>query len=139
MVSCSRDAVAASLDDDDAIASLFPDTRVKSVGDGVRETRTPAPVGSRDVRFVWRTQPDGNLAFEKVCDGNIWRSLEGEVRLESVDAGTTRVRLRLEGRTRTLVPELTIRAPLRAQIQEMSAALQSRIERAYTGGQGEDA
>ena len=137
MVSRSRDAVAALLDDDDAIASLFPDTKVESVGDGVRETRTPAPVGSREVRFVWRTQPDGNLAFEKVCDGNVWRSLQGEVRLESVDAGTTRVRLHLEGRTRILVPELTIRAPLRAQIREMSAALQSRIERVYTAREGE--
>ncbi len=122
-----RATVAARLDDDAAIASLIPNTSVESKGAGVRETRTPAPVGSRDVRFVFMTRPDGNIRFEKICDGNIWRALDGEVRFEEVNAGATRVRLRLEGRTRALVPELTIRAPLREQVQQMAQALRELL------------
>jgi hypothetical protein len=38
------------------------------------------------------------------------------------------VLLRMEGRTRTLVPELTIRGPLRDQIEQMTKALRMRLE-----------
>ena len=129
-VARARAEVAAALDDDDAIASLFPDTVVESKGGGVRETRTPAPVGSRAVRFVFTTRPNGNLDFEKICDGNIWRSLEGEISLVEEASDRTRIALLMTGRTRALVPELTIRGPLRAQLEQMARALRERLERA---------
>ena len=121
--------VAALLDDDATIASLLPGTTVTPRPDGTRETRTAAPLGqSRDVRFLFTRHAEG-LRFEKICDGNIWRSLDGEVRLGNLETGRTRVQLRLQGRTRTFVPELTIRGPMRDQIDRMTRALRARLER----------
>ena len=121
--------VAALLDDDATLESLLPGTTVTSRADGTRETRTASPLGqSRDVRFRFTRHAQG-LCFEKICDGNIWRSLDGEVRLENLGAGLTRVQLRMQGRTRTLVPELTIRGPMRDRIDQMTRALRVRLER----------
>ncbi len=130
LVGRSRDEVARSLDRDETFAALFPDTSVRSLGEHARETQTPypGPGRARDIRFVFRTASDGNVRFEKICDGNIWRSLEGEVRLEPVDDRMTRVVLTMEGRTRAFVPELTIRAPMREQIGQMAKALRSILE-----------
>ena len=127
-----RSLIAARLDDDQAFASLFPKTTVVKTGERVRETCTPFTVlgQEREIRFVFETLPDGNVRFAKICDGNVWRSLEGEVWLDEKDSQTTRVCLRMEGRTRTLVPELTIRGPLREQIGQMAAALRKRLEAA---------
>ena len=131
-VSSPRDRVASVFDDDATYGALFPDTRVVLSRAGVRETVTEySALGARrDIRFVFRTRPDGNLGFEKVCDGNIWRSLEGEVLLQPSGAGRTRVVLRMEGRTRAFVPELAIRGPMKDQLEQMADALRARIERA---------
>jgi len=125
-----REEVVESLDRDDTFAALFPDTRVRSLGPHERETLTPypGPGRARDIRFVFHSGTDGNVHFEKVCDGNIWRSLEGEVRIEGVDERMTRVVLTMEGRTRAFVPELTIRAPMREQIGQMAKALRTILE-----------
>ncbi|MBW2280641.1 MAG: hypothetical protein JRG76_00110 [Deltaproteobacteria bacterium] len=130
VVGRSRDDVVDSLDRDDTFAALFPDTSVHSLGEHSRETRTPypGPGRARDIRFVFQTASDGNVRFEKICDGNIWRSLEGEVRAERVDDRMTRVVLTMEGRTRAFVPELTIRAPMREQIVQMAKSLRSLLE-----------
>ena len=124
-----RDEVVADLDDDATFGSLFPDTRVVSLGPGVHETRTPftALGQTRDIRFVFETRPDGNLRFHKICDGNVWRSLDGEISLDAKDARTTRVVLRMDGRTRAFVPEFTIRGPMRDQIEQMARALRKRL------------
>ena len=128
-VARARAEVVALLDDDATIESLLPGTTITSHGDGSRETRTPSPLGgARDIRFLFRREPRDRLCFEKICDGNIWRSLDGEVRLEELGTDRTRVLLRMEGRTRTLVPELTIHGPLRAQIEQMTKALRMRLE-----------
>ena len=74
------------------------------------------------------TLPDGSLRFEKVCDGNVWRFLEGKIELED-DAGTTTVRISMEGQTRSFVPEITIRVPMREQIDQMAKALRAQLER----------
>ena len=126
----SRSAIAARLDDDETFASLFPKTTVVRTGERVRETCTPftALGQEREIRFVFETLPDGNVRFAKICDGNVWRSLEGEVRLDEKPGQTTRVCLRMEGRTRTFVPELTIRGPMREQIGLMAGALRKRLE-----------
>ncbi len=125
-----REEVVADLDDDRTFAAFFPDTRVTRKSERVRETSTPfqALGQSRDIRFVFETLPDGNVRFEKICDGNVWRSLEGEVKLEARPQGGTRVVLRMDGRTRTFVPEMTIRGPMRAQIEQMTCALRARLE-----------
>ena len=75
VIARSRDEVAADLSDDATFSSLFPDTRVVSLGPGVRETQTPfSALGqARHIRFVFKTRPDGNLRFNKVCDGNVWQ------------------------------------------------------------------
>ena len=67
------------------------------------------------------------MEFEKVCDGNVWRELKG--RLSFRERGEqTRVRLSLDGRTKPLVPEFTIKGTMRDQIEEMAAALRERLE-----------
>ena len=123
-----REELVGAFDDDAIYESLFPDTRVTSGGQGVRETRTPyAALGqSRELRLLFRTLPDGNVSFEKICDGNVWRSLEGELRLEP-RGDRTRVVLRMEGRTRALVPELAIRGPLRQQLEQMAESLRKQL------------
>jgi carbon monoxide dehydrogenase subunit G len=126
-----RDSVAPLLDDDETFTSLFPETRIVSRTANRRETVTPyrALGQSRDIRFVFETVSEG-LRFEKVCDGNVWRSLRGEVRLEKEGKRSTRVVIRMEGQTRAFVPELAIRAPMRQQIEEMARSLRSRMEKA---------
>ena len=125
-----RKQVVADLNDDRTFAAFFPDTRLTRKSECVRETSTPfrALGQSRDIRFVFETLPDGNVRFEKICDGNVWRSLEGEVKLEERDKERTRVVLRMDGRTRTFVPEMTIRGPMREQIEQMTRALRTRLE-----------
>jgi hypothetical protein len=132
LVAQPRDRVAGVFDDDATYCALFPDTRVVASRAGVRETLTAftALGARRDIRFVFRTQPDGNLRFEKVCDGNVWRSLEGEVLLQPSGPDRTRVVLRMEGRTRAFVPELAIRGPMKEQLEQMASALRDRIETA---------
>ncbi len=130
VVGRGRVDVVRTLDRDETFAALFPDTTVHSLGAHQRETHTPypGPGRARDIRFVFRTREDGNVHFEKICDGNIWRSLEGEVRAEVVDERMTRIVLSMEGRTRAFVPELTIRAPMREQISQMAKALRAILE-----------
>ena len=125
-----RDEVVVDLDDNRTFAAFFPDTTVTRKSERVRETSTPfrALGQSRAIRFVFETLPDGNVRFEKICDGNVWRSLEGEVKLEGRPQGDTRVVLRMHGRTRTFVPEMTIRGPMRDQIEQMTSALRARLE-----------
>ena len=126
-----RDDLVGVLDDDATFEAIMPDTRiVKREGD-VRHTETPFSAMGRtgEVRFVFTTLVDGNLRFQKICDGNVWRTLEGEVTLEE-DGPFTRVILRMEGRTRSLIPELAIRGPMREQIDQMASALRARLESA---------
>ncbi len=59
----------------------------------------------------------------------MWRSLDGEIRLTPVNDSTTRVQVAMEGTTRALVPEFTIRAPMQSQLQQMTRALRERLER----------
>jgi carbon monoxide dehydrogenase subunit G len=130
LVERSREEIAARLDDDESFAALFPDTSVERIDESTRETRTPypGPGKARDIRFIFRTRPDGDVDFEKVCDGNVWRSLVGQVKLEALDEEMTQVILRMEGRTRAFVPEITIRIPMREQIDQMAKALRARLE-----------
>ncbi len=120
------------LESDETITSLFPDTQIVSNAGGVRETRTRVSAlgAETTVRFKFRNRPDGGLRFEKICDGRIWRSLEGNISLVAVNAETTRVQIALDGSTRALVPEFTIKAPMKEQLEQMTRALRARMEQA---------
>ena len=130
-VARARDEVARVIDSDETIAALIPNTRVMNRSGGRRETLKKVALAGveRELRFVFETRPDGNLRFSKICDGRIWRSLEGEIRFED-QGGRTRVRLSMDGRTKALVPELAISGPMRSQLDEMVEALRKRIDAA---------
>ncbi len=130
VISRPRKHLLPALDEDATFTSLFPRTRIVSHQGSRRETSTPftAMGQSRELRFVFELDPKGVLRFRKICDGNVWRSLQGEVRLESQGDDSTRVVLQMEGQTRSFVPEVTIRLPMRKQIDEMAQALRVRLE-----------
>jgi carbon monoxide dehydrogenase subunit G len=131
VVERERDEIVGAFDDDATFEAILPDTRiVKREGD-VRHTVTSYSALGRsgEARFIFTTLVDGNVRFEKICDGNVWRSLQGEVTLDE-DGPFTRVVLRMEGRTKSLVPEVAIRGPMRDQIEQMASALRRRLENA---------
>jgi carbon monoxide dehydrogenase subunit G len=123
--------LAQVLASDATVTQLFPDTEIVSSNGGTRETKTRVSALGVEttVRFVFRSAADGGLRFEKICDGRIWRSLVGAVQLLPVNEATTRVRVEMEGTTKALVPEFTIRAPMKEQLQQMTRSLRDRLER----------
>jgi pimeloyl-ACP methyl ester carboxylesterase len=130
-VRCSRDAAVAAVAREETLLELFPDTKTEVVSrEGHRTTlrshyRALGQAGTATFHFHF--EPGGDVRFEKVCDGRVWRRLEGRVAFEARGA-CTRVRIEMEGRTRPLVPELAIRGPLRDQIEKMAGALRERLE-----------
>ena len=125
-----RDEVVAAVGNDDTLIGLFPEqaTEIVSSRDNRRTTVTRYQALGREgeATFHFCFEPDGNITFEKVCDGRIWRQLTGSVILEARGQGT-RVRLELDGSTKTLVPEFTVRGQMHDQLEEMSQALRKRI------------
>ena len=88
------------------------------------------------MRFKFKSRPDGGLRFEKICDGRVRRSLEGNISLAAVNPETTRVLIALDGSARALVPEFTIKARMKEQLQQMTRALRARpskCSRAFRG------
>jgi carbon monoxide dehydrogenase subunit G len=129
-----RDDAVAAVASDEALVGLFPGTETEIV-----ETRGPRRTARSRYRALGREgeatfhftfQPDGSVAFEKVCDGHVWRRLDGSLRFEACGKGATLVRIEMEGRTKALVPEFTIKGPMQEQIEQMADALRRRIERA---------
>ncbi len=125
-----RDEVLEALWRDDTLTELFPDaeTEVVESRSDRKTTRTHYRALGREgvATFHFDRLPDGNLAFEKVCDGKVWRELYGELSVEE-RRGRTRIHLTMEGRTRPLVPELAIRGPLKEQLEAMARALEERF------------
>jgi len=125
-----REEAAALLADDGVLADLFPDTETEIVArKGARRTIEShyTALGREGVAtFHFDFQPNGDVRFEKVCDGRIWRELAGSVTLTERKA-KTRVRIELEGRTKALVPEFTIRGPMQDQLEQMAKALKKRL------------
>lgn len=125
-----RAEAAQLLADDAVLGDLFPDTQTEIVArKGSRKTIEShyTALGREGVAtFHFDFQPSGDVRFEKVCDGRIWRELQGSVTLvERKDK--TRVRIELEGRTKALVPEFTIRGPMQDQLEQMAKALRRRL------------
>jgi hypothetical protein len=116
---------------DETLQGLFPDTRTEIVErKGNRRTARShytalGRAGTATFHFTFRE--DGDVEFEKVCDGNVWRELKGTLCFQAQGA-RTRVRISMEGRTKALVPEFTIKGAMRDQIEQMAGALRQRLE-----------
>jgi hypothetical protein len=116
---------------DETLLGLFPDTKTEIVSAKGRRrtTRTAYTALGREgtATFHFDFRKDGDVDFEKVCDGNVWRELKGTLSFEERSGGT-RVRIAMEGRTRSLVPEFTIKGAMRDQIEQMARVLRERLE-----------
>ena len=128
----SRDDVVELLCRDETLLGLLPQgdtTIVESDGDHrTTETRYRALGREGIVTFRFTFQLDGSVRFEKVCDGNVWRKLEGLVSAEEIDDTSCEVRIELRGVTQALIPEFSIKAPLEQQIREMKTALEEMLK-----------
>jgi hypothetical protein len=128
----AREAAAAIASRDETLVSLFPDAETEIVErDGNRRTACShyTALGRQGTAtFHFTTLEDGDVEFEKVCDGNVWRELKGRVSFRA-RGDRTRVRLSLDGSTKSLVPEFTIKGTMRDQIEEMAGALRETLER----------
>jgi len=129
-VSQPREKVIEVLEEDETLTGLFPDTDTRVVDrDGDRKTtvsRYRALGREGEATFHFTFLVDGNVRFEKLCDGNVWRSLRGTLTFEERGKGT-RISIELDGRTKTLVPEFAIKGPMEEQIDQMMTALEQRI------------
>jgi hypothetical protein len=118
---------------DETIVSLFDDAKTEIVEreDDRRTTQTHYNALGREgvATFHFHFLPDGRISFEKVCDGKVWQELSGNVSFERRGSGT-QVTLKMVGRTKALVPEFAIRAPMRDQIAQMASSLRACIEAA---------
>jgi hypothetical protein len=125
-----RAEAVALLADEGVLTDLFPDSTTEIVArKGQRKTIEShyTALGREGVAtFHFDYEADGDVSFEKVCDGRIWRELRGVVTLTERKQ-KTRVRIELEGRTKALVPEFTIRGPMQDQLDQMAKALRKRF------------
>jgi len=126
-----RDEVVAVIAQDETLVGLFPesDTQIVAGGADRKTTRTRYRALGREgtATFHFDFLMDGNVRFEKVCDGKVWRELRGEVSLEERGDGT-RVRIEMDGRTKAFVPEFTIKGPMQEQVEELARALRERLQ-----------
>jgi hypothetical protein len=126
-----RDAAAELAAREETLPALFPHAKTEVVARrGDRTTlrahyRALGREGTATFHFDFLS--DGGVRFEKVCDGRVWRELRGAVSFEKRGRGT-RVRIELNGRTKTLVPELAIRSAMQEQMDEMALALREILE-----------
>ena len=130
-VGCARKLAVETAARDDTLTHLFPDTRTEIVeskpGRKTAVSHYTALGQAGTATFHFEYDDDGNLRFEKVCDGNVWRELSGTLRFEERRRGT-RVHIAMEGRTKSLVPEFTIKGPMRDQLEQMATALREQLE-----------
>jgi len=126
----SRDDAVARLCNDETLLRLLPgDTQIVASDGDRRTTRTSySALGQSGVAtFHFTYLMDGNVHFEKVCDGKVWKKLEGRVDVEEDGAGS-RVHVEMDGRTKTFVPEIAIKIPFEEQMQTMLDALKELLE-----------
>ena len=117
--------------DDEALVGLFPETRteiVESRGDRRTLRSHYEALGQQGTAtFHFDFVPGDDIHFEKVCDGRVWRELRGRVSFEAKGKGT-RVKVSMDGRTKPLVPEFTIKGAMQDQLDQMARALKQRLE-----------
>ena len=122
-----RDDVVDRLCRDETLLDLLTrgDTRIVERAGDRRTTRTSYM--GRQLTFHFTFLMDGNVRFEKVCDGNVWRELKGYVGVEELPGDRCEVSIELSGRTRSPIPEFTIKAPMEDQMRDMSEALEAAL------------
>ena len=126
-----RDDVVQHLCRDETLLALLPegDTEIVERDGDRRTTRTRyTALGVEGVvtfHFVFLL--DGNVSLEKVCDGRVWRELKGSVDVTEIDDASCEVTIELSGRTKSLVPEFTIKGPMEDQIRNMTEALEDLL------------
>jgi hypothetical protein len=115
---------------DDTLLTLFPETRTEIVeSSGERRTLRShytalGQPGTATFHFTY--VPEQEVRFEKVCDGRVWRELTGSVSFRR-RGERTRVRIAMDGRTKPLVPEFTIKGAMKDQLDQMARALRQRL------------
>jgi len=127
------DAAYRSVARDETLVTLFPETKTEIVAsEGERRTLRShyTALGQPGVAtFHFTFVPEGEVRFEKVCDGRVWRKLTGNVSFRRRGKkDVTRVRIEMDGRTKPLVPEFTIRSAMKDQLEQMASALRERLE-----------
>jgi len=126
-----REKVIELIEKDETLTGLFPDTETRVVDrSGDRKTtvsRYRALGREGEATFHFTFLVDGNVRFEKVCDGKVWRSLRGTLSFEERGKGT-RICIEMDGKTKTLVPEFTIKGPMQEQLDQMVTALKQHIK-----------
>jgi hypothetical protein len=126
-----KDFAAEVIGREETLSALFPEAKTEIVKRrGNRRTlRTHYRALGRDgtATFHFDLLPEGGVRFEKVCDGRVWRELTGSVSVAD-RAGGTRICVVLDGRTKSFVPEFTIRGPMQEQLDQMAVALRELLE-----------
>jgi hypothetical protein len=116
---------------DETLLELFPDTKTEIVASqGERRTLRShyTALGQQGTAtFHFTFLPEEAVRFEKVCDGRVWSELTGSVSFRS-RGRRTRVRIEMDGRTKTFVPEFTIKGAMQDQLDQMARALRERLE-----------
>jgi hypothetical protein len=132
-VGCSCEEAAAAIASDDALLAMFPEGKVelkeKRANRRTLVTHYSALGQTGTATFHFEYAGDGAVRFSKVCDGNVWKRLEGSVRFEP-KGKKTRVCIEAEGTTRALVPEFAIRGPMNDTIARMADSLHKRLAKA---------
>ena len=129
-VECDPDAARRVCTDEETLLELFPETRTEIVareGDRLTLRSHYTALGQQGTAtFHFHLSPDDDVRFEKVCDGRVWRELSGRLSFRATRGGT-QVKLSLEGRTKPLVPEFTIKGPMHDQLEQMTRALRREL------------
>jgi len=130
-VALGRDEVVARLCEEETILRLFRPHESESIDRAsdrlTIRTHYVALGRGGDATFVFSFLMDGGVAFEKVCDGRVWRELTGRVSVEEEGDGSF-VLIEMSGRTKSLIPEFTIKGSLEDQLSEMCSALEELLE-----------
>ncbi len=115
---------------DETLPALFPEAKTEIVdrSESRRTLRAHYRALGREgtATFHFDLLPDGDIRFEKVCDGRVWSALEGALTFRE-RGDKTRVRIQLDGRTRSLVPEFTIKGAMQDQMNDMADALRELL------------
>ena len=129
VVERTRDEVVEALGQEDVLVSLFPGrTEIVERGNDRITTRTHYTALGREgeATFNWHFRIDGSVAFDKVCDGRVWRELRGTVEVEERGRGA-QIMIEMTGRTKSFVPEFTIKGPMEEQLADMADALEAAL------------
>jgi hypothetical protein len=129
-VDAAPDAAYRRVARDETLLTLFPETRTEIVAsEGERRTvrsHYTALGQEGTATFHFTFVPEDAVRFEKVCDGRVWRELKGRVSFRA-RGNRTRVRIEMDGRTKALVPEFTIKGAMRDQLEQMASSLRQQL------------